>query len=179
MAFALGFAVRDQDYFDDSGPLDEGIYAAWQWSGARKNTIIRRLFKVSRLNGALIMRGYAPGSFYPPGTSLRDREYRGICLKLKRNGYVILSFSPRPSDMISTTFVTPMSLSEYSSEVFVGFTALSRDELPDMPRSSRVVIEKIVDSSKDNLCKQAKIGTFFDINEVPEVFADLLRLTVA
>lgn len=80
--------------------------------------------------------------------------------------------------MISTTFVTPMSLSEYSSEVFVGYTAISRDELPDMPRLSRVVIEKI-DSSKENLCKQARIGTFFDIDEIPEVFADLLRLTVA
>ena len=175
---ALGFAARDQDYFNESGALDEGVYAAWQWCGARKNTIIRRLFKVSRLNRALIMRGYAPASFYPPGTSLRDREYRGICLKLKRNGYVILSFSPRPSDMISTTFVTPMSLSEYSSEVFVGYTAISRDELPVMPRLSRVVIEKI-DSSKENLCKQARIGTFFDIDEIPEVFADLLRLTVA
>ena len=64
------------------------------------------------------------------------------------------------------------------SEVFVGYTAISRDELPDMPRLSRVVIEKI-DSSKENLCKQARIGTFFDIDEIPEVFADLLRLTVA
>ncbi|RCW84107.1 hypothetical protein DFP89_10851 [Paracoccus lutimaris] len=58
------------------------------------------------------------------------------------------------------------------------FAAINRDGFPDMPRLSRGAIERI-DSSKGNLCKQAKIGTFFDIDEVPEVFADLLRLTVA
>lgn len=175
---ALGFAVPDQDYFDNSGALEEGVYVAWHWCGARKNTILRRLFKISRQNGVLVMRGYSPGSFFIPGTPLKQREYRGVCLNLKNRGYVLLTFFPKPSNMISMAFVTPMRLSEYSSDVFVGFTAFSRDELPDMPRLSRVVIEKI-DLSHDHLLKQAKIGAFFRLDEVPAAFADLLGSPVA
>lgn len=175
---ALGYAIPDQDYFDDSGALEEGLYVAWQWCGARKNTILRRLFKIIRLNGGLVMRGYTPSAFHERGTPLKQREYRGVCLHLKNRGYVLLTFFPKPSHMISTAFVTPMRFSEYSSNVFVGFTAISRDELPDMPRLSRVVIEKL-DPSHKSLIKQAKIRSFFKLEEIPEAFADLLGSPVA
>lgn len=175
---ALGYAVPDHDYFDNSGMLDEGVYVAWQWCGARKNTVLRRLFKITKTEGALVTRGYTPSALLERGAPLRQREYRGVCLSLNNRGYVLLTFFPKPLNMISTAFVTPMCLSEYSANVFVGFTAITREELPDMPRLSRIVIEKL-DLPHGGLFKQAKSGTFFKLDEIPKAFADVLGSPIA
>ncbi|MFV0293480.1 MAG: helix-turn-helix domain-containing protein [Paracoccus sp. (in: a-proteobacteria)] len=170
---AIGFAVPNQDYFNDGGALDDGLYAMWQWCAARKGTILRKLFKISRKDEATIIRGYAPREFFPPKTSLKDREYRGICLHIEQQGYVFLTFFAHPSQMISMAYVKPMQLSEHSPDALVGFHAITRDELPDMPRLSRVVIEK-VGTSPEELLKQAHMPSFFRLDELPEAYADLL-----
>lgn len=175
---ALGFSASSQNYFGNRGPLDPGLYASWQWCGARKNTIVRRLFKVQRHEGVTVTRGYSPREFFPAGTPLKDREYRGICLTLRSQGYFLWSFFPKPSDMMATAFVTPASLSEDMSDVLVGYTAISRDELPGLPRLSRVIIEPI-SASPNSLLKQAHMPSFFKLEDVHPSYADLLSSPVA
>lgn len=170
---AIGFAVSEHDFFDDGGALDEGLYAMWQWCAARKNTILRKLFRISRQDGAMVIRGYAPREFFPKGTPLKDREYRGICLHIADQGYVFLTFFAQPSQMISMAYAKPTRLSEHSSNTLIGFHAITRDELPDMPRLSRLVIEKL-DMSPRKLIEEAHTPSFFSLSDLPRTYADLL-----
>ena len=174
---ALEYAAPKPDFFDASTSLEEGLYVSWQWCGARKNTVIRRRFRVYRHNGATVFRGYAPREFYAPGTSPRKREYRGICLNLKTQGFVLLSFFATPSAMIGMIYVSPTHLSAASTDLMVGYSAITRDELPDMPRLSRILIERI-DTSPAALVKESRASSFYTLDKIPREYADLLGASV-
>ncbi|MFV0291816.1 MAG: hypothetical protein ACK5II_00730 [Paracoccus sp. (in: a-proteobacteria)] len=175
---AISFAVPNHNYFEDTDMLTNGLYATWQWSSAHKDTVIRKLIMVADQQGVKVMRGYSPREYVEPGTSVQNREYRGICLYIKHKGYVLLTFYATPGKMVSTTFIAPTQLAEHFSELFIGFTAISRDELPGMPRLSRIILQKIK-PSKHHLIKEAHTKAFFDLDEVPPAFADLLSAPVA
>lgn len=175
---AIGFATSDQNYFEQSAELEDGLYVMWQWCAARKNTILRKLFRISREDGATVLRGYAPREFFPPRTALREREYRGICLNLNGQGYVFLTFFAQPSQMIAMAYVKPTQFSEHSGGTLVGFHAITRDELPDMPRLSRVVIER-QQTTGSALVRAAHAPSFYTLADLPAAIADLLSAPVA
>lgn len=175
---ALAHAAPNQNYFNYSNALPDGLYAVWQWCAARKNTIIRMLIQISQLDGVKVTRGFVSREFFSPGVAQKDREFRGICLSLGAKGFVITNFYGRPSQIITTAYVSRMHLSERYPDVLVGYTTISRDELPDMPRLSRVIIERI-EPTPANLLKQAHTPVFYKIDEIPDVFSDLLTAPVA
>lgn len=172
-AAALDYAAQDIDFFEPTSSLEEGLYVAWQWCGVRKDTIIRRRIKVYRENGATVFRGYSPREFFPPGTPLPKREYRGICLNQKSAGHVMISFYAKPFSMIGMTYVTPMPLSMNTS-VFAGFSVMCRDELPGISRLSRVLLERI-DGDQRALLEEARRPTFPRLQDMPREYADFLR----
>lgn len=75
--------------------------------------------------------------------------------------------------MIDMAYVRPMQISEHAHNALVGFHAITRDELPDMPRLSRIVIEK-VGSAPSDLLQQAHIPSFYKLDELPPAYAALL-----
>ena len=75
--------------------------------------------------------------------------------------------------MISMAYAKPTRLSEHSSNTLIGFHAITRDELPDMPRLSRLVIEKL-DMSPRKLIEEAHTPSFFSLSDLPRTYADLL-----
>lgn len=175
---AIGFAASNQNYFDEQEALEEGHYVMWQWCSGRKNTVLRKLFKIYRQDGVTVMRGYAPRESFPPRTPLREREYRGICLSLRRQGYALLTFTPQPSQMISMSYVTPIHLTEHSRDALVGFHAITRDELPELPRLSRIVVERL-EPSASTLLSQAHMPSYYSIEDLPAGIADILETPIA
>ncbi|MFV0385939.1 helix-turn-helix domain-containing protein [Paracoccus sp. (in: a-proteobacteria)] len=173
---ALGFAAPDQDYFNDFDALDDGLYATWQWSNTHQNRITRSLIRVFEQDGAKVVRGYVPRQYSADGACAKEREFRGLCLSL-RKGYVFLMFHAKPSEMLSTSFVSPMYLSDRYPDVLVGFNALSRDELPSAPRLSRVVFERIR-SDSTTLVRQAHMRPCYEPEDVPEAISHLLTTPV-
>lgn len=169
---ALGFAAPEQNYFEDTHRLESGLHAVWTWCPARKDTVVRLLYMISEEGGAKVFRGYIPRDPAVPGAPLKEREFRGLCLNMSK-GCVFLTFGAQPSQMISTAFVTPTHLSDQHPHVFTGTISLNREELPDKPHLSQIVIER-VDSTPGELARLAHAGSFFKLDEIPEDFASLL-----
>ncbi len=173
---ALSFAAPSQDYFAPQRSLDEGLYAIWHRSFTQSNKIARSLIRVHELDGVKVLRGYEPHEPATAGVTLKQREFRGLSLRLN-NGYVFLTFKTAPSDMMSMMFATPMHLSPRYSDVLVGYIAIGRDELPTAPRMSRVIIEP-VGSTPAEVVRQAHTPSHFPLDEIPDAFRNLLELPV-
>lgn len=174
---ALGFAAPRQDYFNNFNSLEDGLYASWQWSSTCQDKIVRLLIRVFTQDGVKLVRGYAPRERNDRNLPARQREFRGICLSLHK-GYVFLIFHACPSDMFSSAFLSPVYLSDRHPDVLVGFNALSRDELPNAPRLSRIVFERIRPGAR-SLMQQAHLPSFYSPRQVPTAIGDLLTTPVS
>lgn len=174
---AISYAAPEHNYFHPNRALENGLYATWVNSETRRDMIMRVLVRVMDHDGVKVLRGYAPREAFDAGTPASAREFRGICLSM-RQGYVFLNFHPKPSEIMSCAFVSHVNLSDRYPDVLIGYNAVSRDELPGVPRLSRIVFEPI-QPGPGVLVKQAHMPSLFAPDEVPQAIGNLLSMPVA
>lgn len=169
---ALSYAAPKRDYFRENPPLNLGLYAVWYWSPNRANSVTRMRISIFERLGVRLMRGYHGREAASPEARPADREFRGACLAT-RQGHSILVFQNGSCDAVSNWYLSPAYLPGARADVLVGFSAIGRNELPNLPRISRLVMERI-DVSRCSLVREAHFPCCWQIDRVPEAIRGLL-----
>lgn len=166
MQEAIAYACPDQDYFQPSSELPDGIYQRWRGAMSRLDSAYVTLIQIKTLRRARVVRSFDFRGFYEPGTSItgRQREFRGIMLR-SQTGYVGLYFHSEPSRYVTMTFLSPFELNYQPAAV--GFTCLARSAMHDHTRLSRSLILRIGDSCGSRM-RAARQSGFVTWEKVPK-----------
>lgn len=144
MQEAIAYACPDQDYFQPSRELPDGVYQRWRGAKARLDSAYVTLIQIKTLDRARVVRGYDFRGFYDGNTETtgRQREFRGALLKTQ-SGYVGLYFHSEPSRYVTMNFLSPFELNYQPAAV--GFSCLARGALPDHARITRSLLIRVGD----------------------------------
>lgn len=163
---ALSFAVPHNRYFETPHLLEDGLYRCWRYSFSRPEVVLFLALQIHEVDGVKLFRGYDPKSMYPPETPARQREYRGIALRLSASGYALLFFDTAPYELaISFAFVSPNNMFNIPGS-WTGYSTLCRHEMPNLPRATRLVMEKVPQGSRQVVRLARQLG-FLGLDEVP------------
>lgn len=166
MQEAIAYSCPDQDYFQPSSELPDGIYQRWRGAMSRLDSAYVTLIQIKTLRRARVVRGFDFRGFYEPGTSItgRQREFRGTLLR-SQAGYVGLYFHSEPSRYVTMTFLSPFELNYQPAAV--GISCLARGPLHDHARVTRSLILRIGDSCGARL-RAARQSNFVTWEKVPK-----------
>ncbi|MBE2275464.1 MAG: helix-turn-helix transcriptional regulator [Rhodobacteraceae bacterium] len=167
-------AAPTQDYHHGPHSLTDGLYRAWRRSFAKPDKAVRVLVQVSSRDGVLCLRGFDSPKQYPPKCPPAWREFRGLALRLKSNDYALMFFHNMPMRIISITYIG-QDYTANRPDYWRGFTAITRGELVDVPRASRLVFVK-ADPGAAAKVRLAHEPLFWEFGELPpEIGEELTR----
>ena len=167
MQEAMSYACPDQDYFEPSQELPDGIYQRWRGAKSRLDCAYVSLIQIRTLQRARVVRSYDVRGIYDPSCRVtgRQREFRGVMLR-SQGGYVGLYFHSEPSRYVTMSFFTPFELNYQPAAV--GFSCLSRAPLPDHARITRSLLLRIAPTCRDRLRAGRESG-FIPWDQVPKL----------
>lgn len=161
MREAVRYCVPDQEYFQNSGELPDGIYQVWRGANSRTDCATQLLLRIHTLAAARVVRGYGARGYFGKGG--RRREFRGMLLR-QREGYTMVFFHSEPSRTVSMIHVRTIELGMESAAA--GFSVLARSEQENANRITRCLIQKVEGGWRE-LRKISKMPAFLPWEDVP------------
>lgn len=151
-----------------AGPhrLEDGLYSAWRRSFSQIDRYCRIPLQVQTEDGLKVVRGYDSPTLYPKGTDPALRMFRGVCLRLLDQTYVLLFLHAEPHVVVSMAYLAP-PVTTNQVGVWHGFTALGRAETQGTSRAVRLVLCR-ESSSLANLTALAHSLRFMRETELPD-----------
>ncbi|AUH32249.1 hypothetical protein CUV01_01510 [Paracoccus tegillarcae] len=165
MQQAISYCAIDQNYFEPSQELRDGIYSAWRGSYSRPGCAVRQMVQIKTLGLARVVNGFDPRELYPEHMKVtgRMREFRGVVLR-PEVGFVILYFHADPSRYVSM---------EHLEHVMVGHTPalagtifLGRGAHAKQRRMARTFMSRLPDDWSV-VMQVARRPMFVDMADVP------------
>ncbi len=170
----LIYVAPAEEYHHGPHSLTEGLYRVWRRSFAKPGKAVRVVVQVRSRDGVLCLRGFDSPKQYPPKYPPALREFRGLALRLRSNDYALMFFHTMPMRIISTSYIG-QDHTVNRPGYWRGFTAVTRAELVDLPRASRVVFVK-ADPGAAEKVRLAHERLFWDFGDLPpEIAEELVR----